>query len=91
LHPGDSGYRGKLGVAYLQKADFDAAITEWRAALEISPQDATLHYNLGLGAEAQRPVGRGSARVFKEAAELDPKQADIRYTLGVTLWANGRV
>jgi tetratricopeptide (TPR) repeat protein len=75
-------------VAYLQRADFDAAITELRAAIETSPQDATLHYNLGLALKLKDLLADAVPELEK-AAQLDPQQADIRYTLGVTLWQMG--
>ena len=37
LKPGDADYRLNLGVAYLQKADFDAAIREFETALSAMP------------------------------------------------------
>jgi len=43
-----AGTKGNLGAAYLQLADFDTAISEFESALKLSPQDATLHYDLGL-------------------------------------------
>jgi len=36
--PDDSGYKGNLGAAYLQVADFDTAISEFEAALKNFPR-----------------------------------------------------
>jgi tetratricopeptide (TPR) repeat protein len=77
-----------LGVGYLQKADFEAAMREFRAALKTAPDDATLHYNLGLALKLNDQLP-GAVDEFQKAAQLDPSQADVRYTLGVTLWQQG--
>ncbi len=64
-------------------------LRELRAAIETSPQDATLHYNLGLALKLKDLLADAVPELEK-AAQLDPQQADIRYTLGVTLWG-GRI
>ena len=83
LRPDDTGYRTNLGTAYLQKADFDSAITQFKTALNAAPQDATLHYDLGLALKLKDQLPDAVAE-FEKAAELDPKLADAHYTLGVT-------
>jgi len=77
-----------LGAAYLQVADFDSAMAEFLEALKRSPQDATLHYNLGLALKLKDKLPEAITELRK-AAELDPGQADAHYTLGVTLWQQG--
>src|SRR5260370_42506872 len=79
---------GNLGEAHLQVADFAAAISEFESAIKLSPQDATLHYDLGLALKLKDKLPEAVAEMRK-AAELDPSQADIHYTLGVTLWQQG--
>jgi tetratricopeptide (TPR) repeat protein len=75
-------------VAYLQIADFDAARAEFEKAIKLSPQDATLHYDLGLALKLKDKLPEAMVE-FRKAAELDPGQADAHYTLGVTLWQQG--
>jgi tetratricopeptide (TPR) repeat protein len=69
-------------------ADFDTAISEFEAALKLSPQDATLHYDLGLALKLKDKLPEAMAELRK-AAELDPAGSDAHYTLGVTLWQQG--
>ena len=88
LQPNDPGFRGNLGIAYLQRSDFDAAIGEFHTALQTAPDDATLHYNLGLALKLKDQLAAAIPE-FERAAQLDPTQADARYTLGVTLWQQG--
>jgi Tfp pilus assembly protein PilF len=72
----------------LQKSDFDNATTQFEAALKTAPDDATLHYDLGLALKLKDRLPDAIAE-FKKAATLDPSQADIQYTLGVTYWQQG--
>src|SRR6516225_12115791 len=37
-----------LGIALAKKGDLDAAIVEYRKALQLKPDDAAAHYNLGI-------------------------------------------
>ena len=48
LRPDDSGFRGNLGIAYLQLSNFDAAEEQLRQALKMVPDNASLHYDLAL-------------------------------------------
>jgi protein O-GlcNAc transferase len=69
-------------------SNFDAAVGELRSALQLSPDDSTIHYNLGLALKLKDQIPAAITE-FEKAAALDPKQADIHYTLGVTLWQQG--
>jgi Flp pilus assembly protein TadD len=73
----------------LQKADFDAAIAQFQSALKATPQDPTLHYDLGLALKLKDQLADAIVELQK-AAELDPQQPDIHYTLGVTFWQQGK-
>jgi Flp pilus assembly protein TadD len=72
----------------MQKTDFDSAISQLQAALQRAPQDATIHYDLGLALKFKDKLTEATAE-FRKAEELDPQQADVHYTLGVTLWQQG--
>jgi len=41
----DTGIRGNLGIAYLEKSELDRAVRELREALKASPEAADLHYH----------------------------------------------
>jgi tetratricopeptide (TPR) repeat protein len=73
----------------LQKADFDAAIKEFEAALAKAPNDVSLHYNLGLARKMKDDLP-GAIEELRKAEQLDPGNADVHYTLGVTLWQQGQ-
>jgi tetratricopeptide (TPR) repeat protein len=72
----------------LQQADFETAITQFQTALKSTPDDPTLHYNLGLALKLKDQLPEALAELRK-AEELDPSQPDVHYTLGVTLWQQG--
>jgi tetratricopeptide (TPR) repeat protein len=63
-------------------------VTQFEAALKTFPQDATLHYDLGLALKLKDKLIEATAE-FRTAEELDPQQSDVHYTLGVTLWQQG--
>ena len=48
LTPNSGTLREDLGVAYLQQADLDHAIEQFRAGLAVEPDNPQLHYDLGL-------------------------------------------
>ena len=88
LRPDDSGFRGNLGIAYLQLSDFDAAEEQLRQALKMTPDNASLHYDLALALKLKDNLPAAIAEM-KKAIELDPKLVDAYYTLGITLWQQG--
>jgi tetratricopeptide (TPR) repeat protein len=77
-----------LAIAYLQRADFDAAIAELDAALKLAPDDASLHYNLGLAYKLKDLLDKAVLE-FQNAIRLQPGLADAHYTLGVLFWQRG--
>jgi len=48
-------------------------MSQFQEALKLSPQDATLHYDLGPGTEVKDKLPEAVAE-FRKAAELDPGQ-----------------
>ena len=58
-------------MAHLQRADFDSAITELEAALKLAPEDASLHYNLGLAYKLKDQLDK-AVREFQNAIRLQP-------------------
>ena len=72
----------------MQRADFDAAITELEAALKLAPDNASLHYNLGLAYKLKDQLDKAVPE-FQNAIRLQPDLADAHYTLGVLFWQRG--
>ena len=48
LHDDGGRSRGAAAIALAKKGDFDAAISEFQAALKINPTDAGAHFHLGM-------------------------------------------
>src|SRR5579883_2300145 len=63
-------------------------MTHFQAALKRAPNDATLHYDLGLALKLKDQLADAMVE-FRKAEDLDPAQPDVHYTLGVTLWQKG--
>jgi len=57
-------------------------------ALKISPNEASLHYDLGLALKLKDNLPAGIAEM-KKAIQLDPKLVDAYYTLGISKWQQG--
>jgi len=70
-------------------ADGSAAVAELKAAIRTRPDDAELHYALGVvhGALGRWPEAR---RTFARAVQLDPHNAGYLYNLAVSLEHLGR-
>ena len=74
-------------VHYRGRRDWQAALAEYRIALQDLPNDAELWYWIG---SAHRRLGNWDEvlAAFAKATQLDPRNADLFYDLGGgTLWA----
>jgi tetratricopeptide (TPR) repeat protein len=72
----------------MQRADIDAAVTELQAGIQLAPNDASLHYNLGLAYKLKDQLEKAVPE-FQTAIRLQPDLADAHYTLGVLFWQKG--
>ncbi len=76
------------GVLLLQKRAFEAAVTEYQAAIELLPEEATFHMGLGwafLGLqEPDRAVGAS-----QRARDLDPEEPMVYRLLGEAYYHEG--
>jgi tetratricopeptide (TPR) repeat protein len=72
-----------------EKGQYDASITEWGKALEIGPEDAKAHNNLGR-ALAGKGEFEEAIRHWQKALEAKPDYAEARNNLGVGLMRKGR-
>ena len=87
--PGDYSVRNSLGVHYVQLGRNDDARAQFLAALELSPDHAVAHYNLGLIAI----LGNRAEEAFthlNKAIAVKPTYAEAHSNLGVLLDAVGR-
>lgn len=78
------------GNDLLLKGDAKAALAVYREALELEPNNAKMHYNLGLALEK---LGRREEeeRELEKTVELDPNLDEARNQLGILLMAQGKV
>ena len=88
LKPQDGSLRGNLAIAYIQMADFDAAVSGSRCCVRIAPASASLHYDLGLAYKLKDQLDKAAAE-FQEAIRLQPDLTDAHYTLGILYWQRG--
>jgi tetratricopeptide (TPR) repeat protein len=87
--PGDHAVRNSLGVHYVQLGRNDEAREQFLAALELSPDHAVAHYNLGLiGILGNRP--EEAFTHLNQAIAVLPSYAEAHSNLGVLLEATGR-
>ena len=84
-----------LGVFYLQRQEYNEAITELEKVLELNPNDAATHYNLGL-IYADYIGNKNKALIhFKRYLALDPKDKDAdrakKYILTWETWQDEKI
>jgi Flp pilus assembly protein TadD len=82
--PGDYSVRNSLGVHYVQLGRNDDARAQFLAALELSPDHAVAHYNLGLIAILGNRAGEAFTHLNKAIA-VKPTYAEAHSNLGVPL------
>jgi Flp pilus assembly protein TadD len=87
--PGDYAVRNSLGVHYVQLGRNDDARAQFLEALQLSPDHAVAHYNLGVIAI----LGNRAEEAFthlNKAIAVRPSYAEAHSNLGVLLEATGR-
>ncbi len=67
--------------AFAVRSNFGAAIDEYRKALEVFPNDAGLHNQLGICYQRQQSDG-AARREYDRALELNPKYAEVWNNIG---------
>jgi len=72
------------------KRNLELAIDQFRIALDRSPQDADLHFRLGM-AYVQSERTSEAVTEFREALRLKPKHGDALFNLGLSLEMQGEV
>ncbi len=77
-----------LGLYFERQDDLDRALAEYRAALELNPQNAWLYFNIG-NVLLRKKDFDGAVSSFKLACELAPDNAEICNNLAYALAENG--
>src|SRR5215217_9345793 len=70
--PDKASIREALGIAYFRIRNYDAAESEFRAVLELSPTDDYAHYALGRCLEKQGRDAEANGH-YKLASSLSPQ------------------
>jgi len=78
-----------LGIAYLERADYDRASSAFRDAAKRAPYWAYPLHNLAL-ALAEKGDSEGAIRAYQRAIQLAPKYAYLRYNLGLVYQRTNR-
>jgi len=87
-----------LGYLFMQRGEFDSAISQFQAALEIRSRHAAAHYNIG-GAVIENNLATALARKgliddaishCEKAVKLRPDYGDPYFNLGSLLFQQGR-
>ncbi|HEY6032011.1 MAG TPA: tetratricopeptide repeat protein [Gaiellaceae bacterium] len=71
--PAKASIREALGIAYFRIRNYDAAESEFRAVLELSPTDHYAHYALGRCLEKQGKAAEANGH-YKLASRMRPDE-----------------
>jgi serine/threonine-protein kinase len=77
-----------LGLALIDKEDWDAAIVHFKKALDLDPKSALAHFQLGFALGRKGEVEKEIA-AYKKALELEPRLSEAHNNLGVALERKG--
>ena len=84
-----------MGVFHLQRQDYKEAIPEFEKVLELSPDDAATHYNLGLIYAEYLDNKPKAISHFKRYLILDPNDKDAdkarKYILTWETWQEQKI
>jgi tetratricopeptide (TPR) repeat protein len=77
-------------TAFAVRGNFSAAIDEYRKALEMMPNDASLHNKLGICYQHQQKSD-SARREYERALELNPKYAEVWNNIGTLEQSRNRI
>ncbi|HEY5617123.1 MAG TPA: fused MFS/spermidine synthase [Vicinamibacterales bacterium] len=78
-----------LGLALAEGGQLDAAMQEFRRALELEPDDAAAHWHLGAALASKGAYADATAHLVR-SVELDPRNSQAHNDLGLLLAFQGR-
>jgi len=73
-----------------RKGDYAAALTEWRKAVELDPEDGKARYHLAFALDKQGELDEAIAQ-YQKAVEFDPNNAAAYSNLAVALTRAGKL
>ena len=74
-----------VAVQLAEKKQFDAAVPAWRKALDLTPDDARAHNNLGVALAATGKIDEAIAE-YRRSLELDESSSQTNNNLGSVRW-----
>jgi tetratricopeptide (TPR) repeat protein len=77
-----------IGQIYNEKGDHGKAIKAFKKAVELKPDEAKIHYQLGITYDKQNKYDK-SIECFKKAIELNPYVPKYHFSLGFTYDTKG--
>lgn len=75
------------GLAFLMKRDYERAIEDFTAVIDINPRDARAYYNRG-SAYSRTKIHKQAIEDFLAAIEIEPQDINVYYSLGMTYFTN---
>jgi spermidine synthase len=88
--PESADLHNVLGLGLAQRGQLDAAILEFRHALQLDADDAAAHWHLGV-ALVQKGDPRDALMHLERSVELDPENSQAQSDLGLLLAMQGRL
>jgi len=79
-----------VAIQLAQKKQFDAAVPAWRKALELAPDDARAHNNLGVALAENGKIDEALAE-YRRSLELDARSSQTENNLGSALAEAGKM
>ena len=69
----------------------EAEIEAFTRCIELDPEDASAHYNLGIALKDARKDDVQAEAMYRKTIELDPKHVDAHWNLAILLEMRGEV
>jgi tetratricopeptide (TPR) repeat protein len=88
--PESAALHNVLGLALAERGQLDAAIVEFRQALQFDPDSAPTHWHLGAALASRGAAVEATAHLAR-SVELDPGNSQAHGDLGLVLAAQGRL
>jgi Flp pilus assembly protein TadD len=77
-----------LALDLARKGQYEAAVIEWKKALELGPGDASVHMNLGVALAGSGRLDEAIAQ-YRKALELSPDNPESHLNFGIALAGKG--
>jgi Flp pilus assembly protein TadD len=88
--PESADLHNRLGIRLAEQGQFDAAVVEFRRALELAPDDGPTHWHLGAALASQGAQAEATTHLLRSVA-LDPANSRALSDLGLLLALQGRL